>query len=116
MNFTRDDKEVVKAFMEQREMKSFKCKTDGQSFFSGDLRIAEHYPYGDGTASTLLYDFTERGGRFIDRHTQWLVYQIRNLIPRQNVVRVSDAQEVGLVPRVLSVGGRNENPFGKAQS
>ena len=107
MNFTRDDKEVVKAFMEQREMKSFKCKTDGQSFFSGDLRIAEHYPYGDGTASTLLYDFTERGGRFIDRHTQWLVY-------RQNVVRVSDAQEVGLVPRVLSIGGRDGNTLGKA--
>ena len=51
MNFTRDDKEVVKAFMEQREMKSFKCKTDGQSFWSGELRIAEHYPYGDGTAT-----------------------------------------------------------------
>ena len=95
-------------------MKSFKYKTDGQSFFSGELRIAEHYPYGDGTASTLLYDFTERGGKFVDRHTQWLVYQIRNQIPRQNVIRVSDAQEVGLVPRVLSIGGRDGNTLGKA--
>ena len=114
MNFTRDDKEVVKAFMEQREMKSFKCKNRWTVVLVRRLRIAEHYPYGDGTASTLLYDFTERGGRFIDRHTQWLVYQIKNLIPRQNVVRVSDAQEVGLVPRVLSTGGRDENTFGKA--
>ena len=62
----------------------------------------------------MLYDFTERGGKFVDKHTQWLVYQIRNLIPRQNVVRVSEAQEVGLVPRVLSIGGRDGNTFGKA--
>lgn len=114
MNFTKDDKEVVKAFMTQRELKSFKCRTDGQSFFSGELRIAEHYPHEDGTATTLLYDFTERGGKFVDKHTQWLVYQIRNHIPRQNLVRVSEAQKVGLVPRVLSIGGRNENPFGQA--
>ena len=71
MNFTRDDKQVIQAFMEQKEMKSFKCKSDGQSFYSGELRIAEHYPHSDGTASTLLYDFTERGGKFVDRHTQW---------------------------------------------
>ena len=114
MNFTRDDKQVIQAFMEQKEMKSFKCKSDGQSFYSGELRIAEHYPHSDGTASTLLYDFTERGGKFVDRHTQWLVYQIRNKIPRQNVGRVSDAQEVGLVPRVLSIGGRDGNTLGKA--
>ena len=109
MNFTKDDKQVVQAFMDQREMKSFKCKSDGQSLFHGDLRIAEHVPHRDGGATTLLYDFTERGGRFIDKHTQWLVYQVKNLIPRQNLVNVRDAQEAGLVPTVLSTGGGNEH-------
>jgi len=105
MQFTKDDKQVIQAFMDQKEMKSFKCKTDGQSFFYGDLRLAEHYPHDDGTASTLLYDFTERGGHFVDKHSQWLVYQIRSIIPRQNMVSVRDAQKCGLVPSVLSLGG-----------
>jgi hypothetical protein len=41
MNFTRDDREVFKAFMEQRELKSRFLRTDGQSLFSSDTRIAE---------------------------------------------------------------------------
>lgn len=112
MQFTNDDKKVIQAFMDQNEMKSFKCKTDGQSFFYGDLRIAEHYPYDDGTASTILYDFTERGGAFIDKHAQWLVYQIKSLIPRQNIISVQEAQKVGLVSTVLSLGGTNGNTHG----
>ena len=105
MDFTKDDKQVIQAFMNQREMKSFKCKTDGQSFFYGDLRIAEHVPHREGGATTLLYDFTERGGCFIDKHSQWLVYQVKNQIPRQNLVNVRDAQDAGLVPTELSTGG-----------
>ena len=107
MLFTKDDKQVIQAFMDQKEMKSFKCKTDGQSFFYNDLRIAEHYPHNDGTASTLLYDFTERGGAFVDKHAQWLVYHIKFHIPRQNMVNVRDAQKVGLVSTVLPTGGSN---------
>jgi len=107
MLFTKDDKQVIQAFMDQKEMKSFKCKTDGHSFFYNDLRIADHYPHNDGTASTLLYDFTERGGAFVDKHAQWLVYQIKSHIPRQNMVNVRDAQKVGLVSTVLPTGGSN---------
>ena len=77
MNFTRDDKEVFKAFMEQREMKSRFLRTDGQSLFSSDTRIAEHYPHDDGSASTVVYDFTDRGQAFIDKHIQWHVIQVK---------------------------------------
>ncbi len=108
MQYTNDDKEVVKAFMEQRPLKSYRCKSDGQSFFSGDLRVAEHYPHGDGTASTLVYDFTDRGGSFINKQIQWHVIQLKRSAPRQNVISVHDAQEVGLVPLVLD-GGSNEH-------
>ena len=107
MQYTNDDKEVVKAFMECRPLKSYRCKSDGQSFFSGDLRVAEHYPWGDGTASTIVYDFTDRGEFFIDKQVQWHVIQLKRVAPRQNVIDVRDAQQHGLVD-VTIVGGRNE--------
>ncbi len=106
MQYTNDDKEVVKAFMEQRPLKSYRCKSDGQSFWSGDLRVAEHFPYGDGTASTIVYDFTDRGGSFVNKQIQWHVIQLKRVVPRQNVIAVSQAQEAGLVPLVID-GGRN---------
>jgi len=97
MQYTNDDKEVVKAFMNQQSLKSYRCKTDGQSFWSGDLRVAEHFPYGDGTASTIVYDFTDRGQFFIDKQIQWHVIQLKRAVPRQNVIAVRDAQDAGLV-------------------
>jgi len=108
MDYTNDDKEVVKAFMDCRSLKSYRCKSDGQSFFSGDLRVAEHFPYDDGTASTLVYDFTDRGGFFVDKQVQWHVIQLKRSAPRQNVVAVRDAQEVGLVP-ITIIGGQREH-------
>lgn len=104
MQYTNDDKEVVKAFMQQQPLKSYRCKTDGQSFFSGDLRVAEHYPHPDGTASTLVYDFTDRGEFFVDKQTQWHVIQLKRAIPRQNVVNVREAQKVGLVDITIQRG------------
>ncbi len=114
MQYTNDDKEVVKAFMECRPLKSYRCKSDGQSFFSGDLRVAEHYPHGDGTASTIVYDFTDRGGFFLDKQVQWHVIQLKRSAPRQNVVNVRDAQEAGLVDKTI-VGGKNEYTPRKAR-
>ena len=107
MQYTNDDKEVVKAFMEQRSMKSYRCKSDGQSFYSGDLRVAEHFPWDDGTASTIVYDFTDRGGFFLDKQVQQHVIQLKRAVPRQNVIAVRDAQDVGLVDRTI-IGGQNE--------
>ena len=88
MQYTNDDKEVVKAFMECRQMKSYRCKTDGQSFWSGDIRVAEHFPYGDGTASTIVYDFTDRGGFFVDKQVQWHVIQLRTRTSQVQMVKV----------------------------
>ena len=114
MQYTNDDKEVVKAFMNQQSLKSYRCKTDGQSFFSGDLRIAEHFPYGDGTASTIVYDFTDRGQFFIDKQVQWHCIQLKRAVPRQNVIDVRQAQQAGLVDITIR-GGSNENPFSKTR-
>ena len=113
MDFTNDDSLVFKAFMEQREMKSRFLRTDGQSLFSSDLRIAEHYPFDDGSASTIVYDFTDRGQAFIDKHVQWHVIQVKRLVPRQNVVPVPLAQKVGLVD-LSATRGQNENTFSQA--
>jgi hypothetical protein len=112
MRFTKDDKQVIQSFMDQAEMKSFKCWTDGQSLFYGkaNLRIAEHVPHQDGGATTLLYDFTQRGNAFIDRHSQWMVYQVKNMIPRQNLVNVHDAQQVGLVEDDIEFGDPYDTP------
>lgn len=104
MQYTNDDKEVVKAFMECRSLKSYRCKTDGQSFFSGDLRVAEHFPWGDGTASTIVYDFTDRGEFFVNKQIQWHVIQLKRAVPRQNIMRVRDAQKAGLVDVAIQRG------------
>jgi hypothetical protein len=104
MKYTNDDKEVVKAFMRCEPLKSYRCKSDGQSFFSGDLRVAEHYPHGDGTASTLVYDFTDRGEFFIDKQVQWHVIQLKRSVPRQNIIRVREAQKAGLVDVTIQRG------------
>lgn len=98
MKYTNDDREVVHAFMNQQEIKSFKARTDGQSLFVGDLRVAEHYPHGDGTATTLLYDYTEKGNAFVNKHVQWIFYQVKSVVPYQNIVKIPLAESVGLVP------------------
>jgi len=113
MNFTNDDKQVIQAFMEQKEIKSHRCKTDGQSLFYGDLRIAEHVPDWKGKATTLVYDYTEKGQAFVDKHAQWLVYQLRSLTPRQNTVNIRDAVNSGLVEH-FPRGKNYANPFSEA--
>ena len=113
MDFTNDDSLVFKAFMEQRELKSRFLRTDGQSLFSSDTRIAEHYPHDDGSASTIVYDFTDRGQAFIDKHVQWHVIQIKRLVPRQNVMPVPLAQKVGLV-ELSATRGQNGNTLSEA--
>lgn len=104
MLYTNNDHEVIQAFMECRKMKSYRCKTDGQSFFSGNLRVAEHYPHGDGTASTIVYDFTDRGEFFIDKQVQWHVIQLKRAVPRQNIMKVNIAQKAGLVDVAIQRG------------
>lgn len=90
---------VIDAFMNQREAKCWGLRTDGQSLFSFDkLRIAEHFPHPDGTASTLVYDYTYGGGAYVSPATSNHVRLTKKVVPKANVVSVEEARKVGLVP------------------
>ena len=100
MLFT-DDNGVIQAFMDQKSAKSKVMKTDGQSLFSFSVRIGEHIANGDGTASTLVYDYTYGGGAYVSQTTSNHVRLTKKLVPRPNWVSVNEAQNVGLCPLVL---------------
>ena len=108
MLFT-DDNGVIQAFMDQQPSKSHNMKTDGQSLFSFDLRIAEHIPDGQGRASTLVYDYTYGGGAYVSQTTSNHVRLTKKVVPRPNWVSVEDAIEVGLCPTVLEGVRPNAN-------
>jgi len=100
MLFT-DDTGVIQAFMELQQAKSRTMKTDGQSLFSFDVRIAEHIPDGHGKASTLVYDYTYGGGAYVSGTTSNHVRLTKKVVPKQNWVSVHEAQKVGLCPQVI---------------
>ena len=108
MLFT-DDQGVIQAFMDQQTAKSKFMKTDGQSLFSFSVRIAEHIPRGDGTASTLVYDYTYGGGAYVSQTTSNHVRLTKKKVPKPNWVSVNEAQKVGLVPQVIE-SPRNDTP------
>jgi len=96
-----DDLAVIEAFMDQRSAKSISMKTDGQSLFSFDTRIAEHVPDGYGRAATLVYDYTYGGDAYISPTTSNHVRLAKKQVPRQNWTSVFDARDAGLVPNTL---------------
>ena len=101
MKFT-DDQGVIQAFMDQQNSKSKNLQTDGQSLFSFEkIRIAEHIPRGDGTATTLVYDYTYGGGAYVSQSVSNHVRLTKKKVPRQTWVSVTDAQQAGLVPMVI---------------
>jgi len=108
MKFT-DDNSVIQAFMDQQTSKSRNMKTDGQSLFSFDLRIAEHIPDGQGRASTLVYDYTYGGGAYVSQTTSNHVRLTKKQVPKPNWVSVNEAQKAGLVPQVIE-RLRNDTP------
>jgi len=93
-----DDMSVIKAFMNQEESRSAAMKTDGQSLFSFDTRIAEHIPDGYGRAATLVYDYTYGGGAYISPTTSNHVRLVKKQVPKPNWMSVVDAQNYGLCP------------------
>ena len=103
MNNSRrtDDTGVIKAFMDQQSAKSPSMKTDGQSLFSFDTRIAEHIPDGNGRGATIVYDYTYGGGAYVSQSVSNHVRLTKKKVPRQNWVSVTDAQQVGLVPMTI---------------
>jgi len=109
MSYFTDDNGVIENFMQQIACKSRTLRTDGQSLWSFDTRIAEHIPDGQGQAATLVYDYTYGGGAYISQTTSNHVRLTKKQVPRPNWVKLEDAQEAGLCPELekRNVASRN---------
>ena len=92
----RTNEQVVEAFMNQHSDDAGALTTDGQSLYSYNLRIAEHVQRNGG-ASTIVYDYTSRGGAYKSQTTSSHVRLAKQQVPRRNVVQVETATEAGLI-------------------
>tara|TARA_B100000085_G_scaffold280060_1_gene304378 strand:+ start:568 stop:867 length:300 start_codon:yes stop_codon:yes gene_type:complete len=97
MAYFTDNDGVIDAFLNLKTANGGRLKTDGQSLFSYDLRIAEHVPQNDGTAVTLVYDYTRGGNAFKSQTTSSHVGLIKRRVPRRNVMLVETAIHAGLI-------------------
>ena len=98
MSFFKTDNDVIKSFMQQVACKSKTLRTDGQSLWSFDTRIAEHIPDGEGQGATIVYDYTYGGGHYVSQTTSNHVRLTKKQVPRPNWMNVNEAQEHGLCP------------------
>tara|TARA_Y100001938_G_scaffold147736_1_gene229646 strand:+ start:1080 stop:1379 length:300 start_codon:yes stop_codon:yes gene_type:complete len=94
--FTTNDG-VIDYFLNQKPANAGRLKTDGQSLFSYDLRIAEHVPQDDGSAITIVYDYTRGGNAYKSQTTSSHVGLIKRRVPRRNVMLVEAAKAAGLI-------------------
>ena len=97
MAYFTDNDGVIDAFLNCKSANAGRLKTDGQSLFSYDLRIAEHIPDDYGGATTLVYDYTSKGGNYVSQTTSSHVGLIKRRLPRRNVVLIDQAQKAGLI-------------------
>jgi hypothetical protein len=102
MSFFKTDNDVIQSFMQQVACKSKTLRTDGQSLWSFDTRIAEHIPDGEGQGATIVYDYTYGGGHYVSQTTSNHVRLTKKQVPRPNWMNVNEAQEHGLCPLVTS--------------
>ena len=102
MSFKTNDNTVIETFMQQKTAKSGKMRTDGQSLWSFDTRIAEHISDGDGQGATIVYDYTYGGGHYVSQTTSNHVRLTKKEVPRPNWMNVDEAKEHGLCPLVES--------------
>jgi len=96
------DDGVIKSFMDQQTNGSRTLRTDGQSLWSFDTRIAEHISDGEGQGATIVYDYTYGGGHYVSQTTSNHVRLTKKLVPRPNWMNVNEAQDHGLCPLVES--------------
>ena len=96
------DDQVIKSFMNQETNKSRTLRTDGQSLWSFDTRIAEHIADGQGQGATIVYDYTYGGGHYVSQTTSNHVRLTKKEVPRPNWMNVDEAQHHGLCPLVES--------------
>ena len=94
--FTNNDG-VIDAFLNLKSANGGRLKTDGQSLYSYDTRIAEHVPQDDGTAITIVYDYTRGGNAYKSQTTSQHVGLIKRRIPRRNHMLVETAIHAGLI-------------------
>ena len=94
--FTNNDG-VIDAFLSCKSANAGRLKTDGQSLFSYDLRIAEHIPDKEGGATTLVYDYTRGGNAYRSQTTSSHVGLIKRRVPRRNIMLVETAVSAGLI-------------------
>lgn len=97
MPYITDNNGVIDAFMNLNTANAGRLKTDGQSLYSYDLRIAEHIPQDDGSAITLVYDYTSKGGNYVSQTTSGHVGLVKRRVPRRNVMSINEAVEAGLI-------------------
>jgi len=97
MAYFTDNDAVIDAFLACKSANAGRLKTDGQSLFSYDLRIAEHIPDDEGGATTLVYDYTSRGGNYVSQTTSSHVGAIKRRVPKRNVMLVETATAAGLI-------------------
>jgi hypothetical protein len=90
------NEQVINAFMNCQPANGGALVSDGQSLFSYNLRIAEHIRR-NGSASTLVYDYSRGGDAFKSHTTSQHVGMVKRRVPRVNVVRVHEAKRVGLI-------------------
>ena len=102
INNQQTDDQVIKSFMSQSPNKSRTLRTDGQSLWSFDTRIAEHIADGQGQGATIVYDYTYGGGHYVSQTTSNHVRLTKKQVPRPNWMNVNEAQEHGLCPLVTS--------------
>jgi hypothetical protein len=97
MAYITNNEGVVNSFLNLQPANAGRLKTDGQSLFSYDLRIAEHVPQEDGTAITIVYDYTRGGNAYKSQTTSSHVGLIKRRVPKRNVVLVETAIHAGLI-------------------
>tara|TARA_B100000287_G_C20426006_1_gene699510 strand:- start:161 stop:460 length:300 start_codon:yes stop_codon:yes gene_type:complete len=97
MAYFTDNDGVIDAFLNCKSANAGRLKTDGQSLFSYDLRIAEHIPDKEGGATTLVYDYTRGGNAYRSQTTSSHVGLIKRRLPRRNVMLVEAAIAAGLI-------------------
>ena len=97
MPYMTDNNGVVDAFMNLNSANAGRLKTDGQSLYSYDLRIAEHIPQRDGSAITVVYDYTSKGGNYVSQTTSSHVGLVKRQVNKRNIIPVRDGQDAGLI-------------------
>ncbi len=97
MPYSTNNDGVIDAFLNCKSATAGRLKTDGQSLFSYDLRIAEHIPDDRGGATTIVYDYTRGGNAYKSQTTSGHVGLIKRRVPRRNVMLVETAIHAGLI-------------------